>query len=109
EQRHRVPEALAQMGFAVTLLTDDDLERGDLERFPTIVVGVRAYNTRPRLLAAQPRLLDWVAKGGRLVVQYQTPDRALDDRLGPLPFKVSRDRVTVEEAPVTFVQPASPL
>ena len=105
----RVPDALAQMGFAVTPLSDEDLERGDLARFPAIVIGVRAYNTRPRLLAAEPRLLDWVAKGGRLVVQYQTPDRALDDRLGPLPFKVSRDRVTVEEAPVTFVQPASPL
>lgn len=105
----RVPDALTQMGFAVTLLTDDDLERGDLARFSSVVIGVRAYNTRPRLLAAQPRLLDWVAKGGRLVVQYQTPDRSLDDRLGPLPFKVSRDRVTVEEAPMTFVDPASPL
>ncbi len=29
--------------------------------------------------------------------------------LGPYPFKISRDRVTVEEAPVTLLAPADPL
>ncbi|HTO91298.1 MAG TPA: PIG-L family deacetylase [Candidatus Sulfotelmatobacter sp.] len=100
-----VPEALEQMGFHVTLLDDDIIDRGDLSRFSTIVIGVRAYNTRPRLLARQKRLLDWVAGGGRLVVQYMTPDNALDNRIGPRPLKISRDRVTVEGAPVTVLLP----
>ena len=104
-----VPAALGQMGYQVTLLSDDDIEKGDLARFPAIVIGVRAYNTRPRLFAAQPRLLDWVAKGGRLVVQYQTSTAALENKLGPYPFRVSTDRVTVEEAPVTLRLAAHPL
>jgi hypothetical protein len=93
------------MGYAVTMLSDDDVDSGDLSRFDAIVIGLRAYNTRPRLLGDQRRLLDWVAGGGRLVVQYQTPDNALNDKLGPFPFTVSRDRVTVEEAPVRFLKP----
>jgi LmbE family N-acetylglucosaminyl deacetylase len=104
-----LPEALRQMGMSVTLLGDDDVESGDLSRFDVIVTGVRAYNTRPRLRSLQPRLLDWAAKGGTLVVQYVTTADGVVDYLGPFPFRVSRDRVTVEEAPVTFAQPASRL
>lgn len=104
-----VPAALQQMGFAVTLLTDADVEEGDLSRFETIVIGVRAYNTRPRLLAHQDRLLAYAANGGRLVVQYQTADGSFDNRLGPLPFKISRDRVTVEEAEMRVLKAGHPL
>jgi LmbE family N-acetylglucosaminyl deacetylase len=95
-----VPDALGEMGYRVTLLGDEDLDRGNLGRFDAIVVGVRAYNTRPRLRALQPRLLDYVRDGGALIVQYNTNDTTLDNRLGPKPFKISRERVTVEESPV---------
>jgi LmbE family N-acetylglucosaminyl deacetylase len=98
------PEALRQMGFRVTLLSDDDLATSDLSRFRSMVIGVRAYNTRPRLASLNPRLMDWVAKGGRLVVQYQTSDLPLA-QLGPRPFTVSRDRVSVEQAEPRFLQP----
>jgi LmbE family N-acetylglucosaminyl deacetylase len=101
----QIAEALRQMGASVTPLSDDDIASGDLSRFDAIVTGVRAYNTRPRLRALQPRLLDWVAKGGALLVQYVTTADGPVDYLGPLPFRVSRDRVTVEEAPVTFLKP----
>ena len=77
--------------------------------YDAIVVGVRAYNTRPRLRKLQDRLLDYVSAGGRLVIQYQTPDRELNDRLGPYPFSISRDRVTVEQAPMTMKAPAHAL
>jgi LmbE family N-acetylglucosaminyl deacetylase len=105
----QVPAALEQMGYGVTLLSDEALERDDLARFDAVVIGVRAYNTRPRLLAVQPRLLDYVSNGGRLVIQYQTADAALDDRLGPYPFRISRDRVTVEEAEMRAIRPSHPL
>ncbi len=103
------PQALRQMGFNVTLLSDDDAEHMDLARFDAIVAGVRAYNTRPHLLAVEPRLLEYVEKGGRLVVQYDTRDDALNGRLGPWPFSISGDRVTVEEAPMRLLKPAHPL
>lgn len=105
----QVPDALEQMGYRVTALGDESLERDDLSRFDAIVIGVRAYNTRPRLKALVPRLLAYAAGGGRLVTQYQTPDPALDEPLGPFPFKVSRDRVTVEEAEMRPLQPGHAL
>jgi len=101
----QIADALRQMGCSVTPLSDDDVASGDLSRYDAIVTGVRAYNTRPRLRTAQKRLLDWAAKGGTLVVQYVTTADGPVDYLGPLPFRVSRDRVTVEEAPVTFLKP----
>jgi LmbE family N-acetylglucosaminyl deacetylase len=97
-----VADALTQMGYRVSLLQDDEIGSGNLARFDAIVVGVRAYNTRSRLRALQAKLLDYVARGGTLVVQYQTADRALDGKLGPLPFTISRQRVSVENAEVRF-------
>lgn len=104
-----IAEALQQLGAQVTPLSDDDVANADLSRFDAIVTGVRAYNTRPRLRTLQPRLLDYVAKGGRLVVQYVTTSNGPVDYLGPRPFRVSRDRVTVEEAPVRILKPGHPL
>jgi hypothetical protein len=102
-------EAMRQMGASVTPLSDEDLAAGDLSRFDVIVTGVRAHNTRPRLRALQPRLLEWVAAGGRLVMQYVTTTDGVGEGLGPLPFRVSRERVTVEDAPVRFRLPEHPL
>ena len=69
-----MPEALRQLGLDVTLLTQSDLEQGDLSRFDAIVAGVRAYNVRADIRANQPRLLEYVKNGGTYVVQYQTGD-----------------------------------
>jgi LmbE family N-acetylglucosaminyl deacetylase len=106
-----VPDALRQVGYDVSLLTDADLERGDFAKYDAIVTGVRAYNTRPRIRVAQPKLLEYVKNGGTLVVQYNStsPQPLLIESPGPYPFKVSSDRVTVEEAPVTVLKPEHPL
>ncbi len=69
-----VPDALRQLGAEVTLLSSEDLARGNLARFDAIVTGVRAYNTRPDLRANEERLLDYVKNGGTVVVQYNVPD-----------------------------------
>jgi LmbE family N-acetylglucosaminyl deacetylase len=97
-----IPAVLRQLGLDVVLLSDDDLESGDLDGLDAIVVGARAYNNRERLAALQPRLLAWAERGGRLVVQYQTARELVTDRIGPYPFEVSRTRVTDETAPVTL-------
>jgi hypothetical protein len=108
-----MPQALRQLGCEVTLLGADDLATGDLARFDAIVTGVRAYNVRADLRANQHRLLEYAENGGTLVVQYNVLDygtvpQALD-KIGPYPIKIGRDRVTVEESPVSFPDPASPL
>ena len=104
-----VPDSLEQMGYGVTMLTDDQLDNGRLDQFDAIVVGVRAFNMRDRVKKDIDRLDQYVERGGTLVVQYNTADDTIAAKLGPYPFKVSRDRVTVEEAPVTFVAPDNPL
>jgi len=104
-----VPDALRQIGYDVTFLTDADLERGDFAKYDAIITGVRAFNTRKRLKLIEPKLLDYVKNGGTMVVQYNTLQELVTKDIGPYPFKISNDRVTVEEAPVTFTDPASPL
>jgi len=103
------PDAIRQMGVAVTLLSGDDLTTGDLARFDAIVTGVRAWNVRADLRANAPRLFDYVQNGGALIVQYNVPeggpfggDPALLEHIGPYPITTSRDRVADENVPVTF-------
>lgn len=104
-----VAEAIAQLGLDVTPLDDDDLERADLERFDAIVTGVRAFNTRASLKHAVRRLHRFVEKGGTLVVQYNTLQELVTAEIGPYPFQISRDRVTVESAPVKLLNPSHAL
>ncbi len=104
-----IPACLETAGYSLRLLSDDDLEKGNLEGLQVIIAGVRAYNTRPVLAAAQPRLLAFVRTGGTLIVQYNTPFRLVTNQLGPWPLRLSRDRVSDEEAPVTLLQPGHPL
>lgn len=104
-----VPEGLRNLGYEVALLSDEDLESGDLGRFDVIVTGIRAYNTRERLRVAQPRLLKFVEVGGTLIVQYNVSRGLLLDELGPYPFRIGRDRVSEEDAPVTILDRDHPL
>jgi len=94
-----------------TLLTDDDLDTAGFARFDAIVAGVRAYNVRKAMRAAHPKLMAWVQNGGTYVVEYNRPTLPvlLVDPPGPYPFKVSEERVTVEEAPVKILDPANPI
>jgi LmbE family N-acetylglucosaminyl deacetylase len=105
-----VPEALRQVGYDVTLLSDEELEGGDLSRFDALITGVRAYNTRAVLRRQQKRLLEYVERGGTLVVQYNTPDRTLEGaQVGPYPFKLTQDRVTDETAAINVLAPTEAL
>jgi LmbE family N-acetylglucosaminyl deacetylase len=104
-----IPAALEQLGYHVTLLSDQDLSNGNLARFEVIIAGIRAYNTRSELRANQRKLMDYVQGGGTYIVQYVTRRGSQSEDLGPYPFHVSNDRVTVEEAPVEFLSPAHPL
>ncbi len=97
-----LPYYLEQLGYEVTLLSDQQLENNDLNIFEAIITGVRAYNTRDRISAHHPKLLDYVKNGGTLLVQYNVNRGLKLDQIGPFPFVISRDRVTVEDSPVYF-------
>jgi len=104
-----VPDALRQMGINVTMLSPQDLASADLSKFPTIVLGVRAYQARDDVRAYNKRLLDYVFNGGNLVVQYNRSEDVGNIQYGPFPFAINNgDRITNENAPVKILQPTHP-
>ena len=105
-----IPAVLRQIGLDVKLLTPEDITTGNLQRFGTIVLGIRAYDTREDVKKNNQRLLDYVRNGGTLLVQYNTqPADFNGGNYTPYSASLSRARVTVEDAPVTLLQPESPV
>ena len=106
-----LPSVLRQLGIRVDLLDEVALAFDDLSRYDAIVVGIRAYELRPDLIRSNGRLLDYVFRGGTLLVQYQR-DFAWS-RTHPAPFPAEMppqtSRVTDENADVQFLAPDSPL
>ena len=83
-----VPDAIRQIGDTVTMLEEKDLASGDLSRFDTIVVGIRASETRPDMMANKVRLLEYGMNGGTLIVQCQRGNFA---QSGLIPAPVEPD------------------
>ena len=104
----RVPEALQAVGVPIELLGPDTLARGDLSRYDAIVIGSRAYETEPALVASNGRLLDYVRGGGLVIVQYQQYP-FVNGGFAPYHLSIARphDRVTDETAAVTVLDAAS--
>jgi LmbE family N-acetylglucosaminyl deacetylase len=107
----KVPEALTQMGYEVVLLGDKELSKNHLEQFDAIISGVRAYNTNEWLNNHYDKLMDYVRNGGNLIVQYNTSNQIgpVKAKIGPYPFNISRNRVSVETVPVEITDPAHPV
>src|SRR2546425_51679 len=105
---NRVPEALQAVGLPIELLGSDTLARGDLSRYDAIVIGSRAYETEPALVASNGRLLDYVRAGGLVIVQYQQYP-FVNGGFAPYRLSIARphDRVTDEAAVVTELDSAS--
>ncbi|MCU0440868.1 MAG: PIG-L family deacetylase [Bacteroidia bacterium] len=106
-----VQACLSQLGYEVTTLTDDKLANENLSQYDAIVTGVRAYNTNEKLPSFKQKLMDYVAAGGNLIVQYNTNSWAgpLSSDIGPYKFKITRNRITDEEAKVNFLLPNHPV
>lgn len=100
-----VAECLAQMGYEVTQLDGADLTTEKLRGFDSVVVGIRAFNVRKDLSEHLPALFDYVQHGGNVVVQYNRPG---PKELAPYEIEISNDRVTDENAPMTFLAPDHP-
>jgi LmbE family N-acetylglucosaminyl deacetylase len=105
-----VAPMLRQLGVPLTVVAPEELAGTDLSRFTTVVVGPRAYEAHDALVAASSRLLDWVARGGTMVVQYGQYEMM---RPGMMPFPITiarpHDRVTDETAPIRVLVPGHPL
>ena len=105
-----IPTVLKQIGLDVTVIPAEKVASEDLSRYRTIVLGIRAYDTQKDVVANNKRLLDYVAGGGTLIVQYDTGVSDFNSgHLTPYPAQLSRARVSVEEAPVEILAPDDPV
>jgi len=104
----QVPPALEQLGAKVTFIEDSELAGGDLSKYDVIMTGVRAYERRGDLRAYNQRLLDYAARGGTVIVQYNKFEFN-QGQYGPWPVKVSGNRVSDELVPVKLLQPTHPV
>jgi hypothetical protein len=103
----RVFDAIRQMGFDVSMISESELAGGDLSKYDTIVVGIRAYQVRADVVSNNKRLIDFASNGGTLIVQYQLPQYA-QQNLTPFPAQQG-PRVVDENAAVKITHPENPI
>jgi LmbE family N-acetylglucosaminyl deacetylase len=107
--------SLAALGVEAKQLTVADIQKGELASYDTIIIDNRGYEAHPELIAANDHLLKYVEEGGNLIVFYHktnewnpNADRKRP-QLAPYPIILGDERVTEEDAPITFLQPHHPL
>jgi len=100
-----IPKGLQQIGYNVQLLSVDEITDENLAKFETVILGIRAYNTLPKLKLKSRILNQYVENGGTVIMQYITSGfrSNLDiSEFTPFPLEIGRERVTDEEAKVKF-------
>lgn len=106
-----IPQSLKQIGYDVRIIKPEEITENTLKDFDAIVMGIRAYNVIPELKFKQRYLLEYVKNGGNLIVQYNTYGRknfSVPD-FSPYELNISNDRVTDENAKVTFLDATNSL
>jgi LmbE family N-acetylglucosaminyl deacetylase len=107
--------ALSALGVDAKKLSVDEIAKSDLSPFHTIIIDNRGYEAHQDLIPVNSRLLKFVEDGGTLLVFYHrigewNPDEKRSrPQLAPFPIILGNERVTEEDAPVTFLQPRHPL
>jgi hypothetical protein len=104
-----VAKAIEQLTGNVTLIAKDAILKTDFSGFDAIVLGIRTYNTLDNIDDVLAKLFAYTQNGGTVIVQYNTTANLHTKQNGPLPFKIGRERVTIEEAPVKFNLPNHPV
>ncbi len=107
----KVPEALVQMGYGVTMLGENDITATSLKNFDVVITGIRAYNVHTWLGPLHKILMQYVFEGGVLLNQYSTNNfiSSVNGKMSPYPFTIGRTRVSEENAAVEFLLPEDPL
>jgi len=105
-----MPKYLKQIGYDVAEIDPVSITSNSLSDYDAVILGIRAYNTIPELKIKQPIILDYVKNGGNVIVQYNTSQNlVVEDNLAPYMLQLSRDRITDENAEVTFLDKAHEL
>ncbi|TRW24406.1 LmbE family protein [Flavobacterium zepuense] len=98
-----IPESLRQMGYNVSVLKTTDISAESLANYDAVIMGIRAYNVLEDLAFKQQVLFNYVNNGGTMIVQYNTTGALTVKDVAPYPLRISRERVTEEDAKITFL------
>ena len=110
-----LPNALNALGVESKELSVDDVKTMDLSKFTSVIVDNRVYESQPELIAANQKLLDYANAGGTLIVFYHKSDEWNPDprrnrpQLAPYKLILGNERITDENAPISFLEPEHPL
>ncbi|MDP5002156.1 MAG: PIG-L family deacetylase [Flavobacterium sp.] len=99
-----VNTSLENLGFTVTTINPTEITDDYLKRFDAILLGIRAFNVVDELKYKNKILFNYVSNGGNLIVQYNTTNNLVTKEIAPYELVLSRDRVTDENAKVTFLE-----
>ncbi|WNC13581.1 PIG-L family deacetylase [Brevibacillus brevis] len=109
----KIDQYLRSVGVNCVNIDASEIQSGDLSRYDTIVLGIRAYAFRRELIDSNLRLLQYVENGGNLVVQYHKPEDKWKPHLAPYPIFIGESlidwRVTNEQSPVRVLAPEHPI
>lgn len=100
-----VNKNLENLGFQVTNLNPNEITAENLKSYDAIILGIRAFNVVDELKFKNKILFDYVFNGGNVIVQYNTTNNLITKEIAPYNIELSRDRVTDENAKVTFLTP----
>jgi LmbE family N-acetylglucosaminyl deacetylase len=89
---------LQETGYSIDIVKPENVLKTDYSKYQTVILGIRSYNTIENITLLQPALFNYVNNGGKLIVQYVTTGNLKAKEMGPYPFKITRDRVTDENA-----------
>ncbi|UXP31799.1 PIG-L family deacetylase [Reichenbachiella agarivorans] len=104
-----IPASLRQIGYQVDVVNDQSISVDLLTKYDAVILGIRAFNTRNNLKFENKDLMTYVKNGGTVIVQYNTSHRLVTEEIAPYPLKLSRDRVSVEEAEIRVLIPSHPV
>jgi LmbE family N-acetylglucosaminyl deacetylase len=104
-----IPEYLKILNYDIELLSSEEISLNKLKNYDVIITGVRFFNVNESSSNVVPFLMEYIKQGGNVIVQYNTSYRLKTKDFSPYPLKISRDRVTQEDAPVTFLNDSHPV
>jgi LmbE family N-acetylglucosaminyl deacetylase len=110
-----LPHALNALGVESKELSADEIKTADLSKFTSIIVDNRVYESQPELIAVNQKLLEYANAGGNLIVFYHKSDewnpspQRNRPQLAPYNLLLGNQRITDENAPITFIEPEHPL
>jgi LmbE family N-acetylglucosaminyl deacetylase len=112
---YSLPNALIALGVESKELSINDVRTGDLQKYAAVIVDNRVYESQPELIVANQKLLDYAKDGGTLIVFYHKTNEWNPDpkrnrpQLAPFNLVLGDERITDENAPITFIEPQHPL